>query len=239
MIHATADVQKSMSHIVDLLAPFGLFFAIEGLAPETWVNITFGLTEGWWRYNDVARRPSGPLLNAAGWRHLLTEVGFRDAVLVADDRSSEGTAHQAVILAARAEKRRRWIVLADHGGLALALAPALAASGDAVVAMDPLEWRAEIQRSDSSGARSLWVDDETKDERDGAVSASNLGIIYLGALDAEDERAAESYRVDLEFLKHAARAKEGKVWLVTKGAVNVRGLEDVTSPGQAALWGLG
>jgi microcystin synthetase protein McyG len=238
-IHATADVQKSMSHIVDLLAPSGLFLGIEGLEPETWVNITFGLTEGWWRYNDVSRRPSGPLLNAAGWRRLLTEVGFRDVVLVADDRSSEGTAHQAVILAARPEKRRRWVVLADNGGLALALALALAASGDDVSVMDSLEWRGAIQGSDPSGTRSLWIDDETKGDRDGAASESNLGIIYLGALDDEDGRGPESYRVDIEFLKQAARANEGKVWLITKGAVNVRGLEDVTSPGQAALWGLG
>lgn len=239
-IHATADVQKSMSHIVELLAPSGVFFAVEALAPESWVNITFGLTEGWWRYTDVARRPSGPLLNAAAWRSLLTEVGFREVVLVADDRSNEGAAHQAVIMAARSEERRRWVVLADRGGVGHALAPVLEASGDAVKIMDPDEWRAEIQLSRATEGRSLWLDGESKDIRkDVAASTANLGIIYLGALDEEARDAPDANLVDFEFLKHAAMAKAGKVWLVTKGAMNVRGLEDVTSPGQAALWGLG
>ena len=46
------------------------------------------------------------------------------------------------------------------------------------------------------------------------------------------EKRPESNLVDLEFFKHAARANKGKIWLVTKGTVNVRGLQDVTSPDQ-------
>ena len=238
-IHATADIQRSMSHIFDLLAPSGLFFAIEGLASETWVNITFGLSDGWWRFTDVGLRQNGPLLNAACWRHLLADVGFSDVVLVSDDRKNEGAARQAVIVATRAERRRRWVVLTDRGHLGRALAPALAASGDTVTVMDPREWRAVVESSHPAAKRSVWVDNETQYNRDGAASETNLGIIYLGALDEEDGKALDSDRMDLEVLKHAARVNDGKVWLVTKGAMNVRGLDDVTSPGQAALWGLG
>ena len=140
--------------------------------------------------------------------------------------------------AARTEKRRQWVVLADRGELGLALAPALEASGDAVKVMDPDEWRAEIQSSGSSLGRSLGVDGESEDLHEEAACEANLGIVYLGALDEEVQGEPDFNRVDLEFLKHAARAKEGKIWLVTKGAMNVRGLEDVTSPGQASLWGL-
>ena len=118
VVHATADIKKSMQHISDLLAPSGLFFAIEGLTPETWVNITFGLSEGWWRFTDVARRPSGPLLDAAGWRRLLAEVGFSDIVLVPNNRSDDGASRQAIIVAAWPGKHRRWVVLSDGGDLA-------------------------------------------------------------------------------------------------------------------------
>jgi acyl transferase domain-containing protein/acyl carrier protein len=154
------------------------------------------------------------------------------------DEQGDAGADQASA-AAEAKTRRRWIVLADRGELGARLAPALAASGDAVAVMEPREWRAAIESSQSTGKGPVFADDETRDGRDGAAPQSNLGIIYLGALDENDENAPESNRLSLEFLKYAARANEGKVWLVTKGAVNVRGLEDVTSPDQAALWGLG
>ena len=158
----------------------------------------------------------------------------------ASARPSDGdVAIRQSTIVAREGNRRRWVVLADRGNLGLALAPALAAFGDAVIIMDPHEWRTAIQCSHSTGSRSLSVHDETNDRRHDAASESNLEFIYLGALDEEDVKAAEPNLVDLEFLRQVAATKEGKVWLVTKGAVNVRGPEDVTSPGQAALWGLG
>jgi acyl transferase domain-containing protein/NAD(P)-dependent dehydrogenase (short-subunit alcohol dehydrogenase family)/SAM-dependent methyltransferase/acyl carrier protein len=229
-VHATADIQKSMLHIAQLLAPSGLFFAIEGLAPETWVNITFGLSEGWWRSTDAARRPNGPLLNAAGWRAVLVEVGFDDVAFVPDGGLDDGLPRQAIIIGARTEVRRRWVILADRGDLAPALAAALAASGAAVKIKDTREWRAEVKSAASNESRADWGHDD---------GAGELGIVYLGALDAEAMAAPESDAVDLDFLKYAATANAGKVWLVTKGAVDVRGIADVTAPDQAALWGLG
>jgi microcystin synthetase protein McyG len=228
-VHATADIRKSMLHIAGLLAPSGLFFAIEGLAPETWVSITFGLSDGWWRSTDAARRPNGPLLEAAGWRDVLADVGFRDVVFVSNGRVDDGVPRQAIIMAARTENRRRWVVLADRGGLAPALATALAASRDTITVMEPPEWRAEIQSSDSNGRHPARGDGADED----------LGIVYLGALDAGGATRTESDHDDLDFLKYAAKTNAGKVWLVTKGVVDVRGVEDVTSPDQAALWGLG
>ena len=153
--------------------------------------------------------------------------------------ATSARAGQASAAAAGAKTRRRWIVLADRGELGSRLASALAASGDAVAVMTPREWRAAIESSQSTGKGPVWGDGESRDGRGGAASRSNLGIIYLGALDEDDGNAPETNGLNLEFLKYAARATEGKVWLVTKGAVNVRGLEDVTSPDQAALWGLG
>jgi NAD(P)-dependent dehydrogenase (short-subunit alcohol dehydrogenase family)/aryl carrier-like protein len=144
-------------------------------------------------------------------------------------RASSALKGDVVRMAAYPEKRRRWVILSDGGDLAPALASALAAAGDTVGTMDQREWRTEIQSSHPTG-EPAWVN--------GAAADENLGIVYLGALDAA-RAASESYQVDFEFVKHAARANKGKIWLVTRGAVNVRGVEDVTSPEQAALWGLG
>jgi microcystin synthetase protein McyG len=236
VMHATADIQKSMSHIADLLAPSGLFFAIEGLAAESWVDITFGLSEGWWRFTDVARRPNGPLLDATGWRALLSELGFRDIVLAPNNRSDDGASRQAIIMAAWPGKRRRWVVLSDGGDLGRALAPALAASGDAVEIIEPREWRAASRSADMI-KQQPWRPDLAED-RDGPP----VGIIHLGALATNphaDQFPDLASREAFAFLKAAAGSRTGRVWLVTRGAQDVRGFEDVIAPDQAGVWGLG
>ncbi|MGA2411640.1 MAG: acyltransferase domain-containing protein, partial [Candidatus Binataceae bacterium] len=236
VLHATAELQKSMQHIGDLLVPSGLFFAIEGLAPETWVNITFGLTEGWWRFTDIARRPSGPLLDAAGWRDLLAEVGFSDIVLIPDLRSDDGGPHQAIIMAAWPEKRRRWLILSDDSGLGLALKPALSASGDAVELIETPKWRPAMSSPDVVKKQPWWPD--------GGINSDGppADIIYLGALKPSHDTASYpdfASREAFVLLQAAAGLRTGRVWFVTRGAQDVRGPEDVIAPDQAGLWGLG
>ena len=103
----------------------------------------------------------------------------------------------------------------------------------------PDEWRAEIQSSGSSLGRSLGVDGESEDLHEEAACEANLGIVYLGALDEEVARRALTLIESISSSSNMRRGpKRERFWLVTKGAMNVRGLEDVTSPGQASLWGL-
>ena len=40
--------------------------------------MTFGLTEGWWRFADRELRPAHPLLDAPRWCALLERAGFED-----------------------------------------------------------------------------------------------------------------------------------------------------------------
>jgi acyl transferase domain-containing protein/SAM-dependent methyltransferase len=231
-MHATADIKKSMQHIGDLLVPSGLFFAIEGLAPETWVNVTFGLTEGWWHSTDLARRPSGPLLEAAGWRRLLAEVGFSDVVLVPDHESDDGAAGQAIIMAAWPEKRRRWVVLSDGGDLARAFA----APGDEVELIEPREWRAALSSPDLIKQQPWWPG--WVEEGEGPL----VDIIHFGALETGQPVSSVSDLASREafvILQAAAGLRSGRIWLVTRGSQDVRGPEDVIAPNQAGLWGLG
>ena len=52
VLHATADVRQSLAHARRLLAPGGLLFLVEITRPERWIDLTFGMTEGWWRFLD-------------------------------------------------------------------------------------------------------------------------------------------------------------------------------------------
>ena len=71
VVHATADLRKSLAHIRRLLAPDGLLVMIEVTGPRRWVDVTFSLTDGWWRFVDADLRPGYPLLAVALWHELL------------------------------------------------------------------------------------------------------------------------------------------------------------------------
>ncbi|MDR3537694.1 MAG: amino acid adenylation domain-containing protein [Acetobacteraceae bacterium] len=77
VLHATADIADSLAHLHNLLAPGGVLLLVESTEPRRWVDIVFGLTEGWWRFTDIALRPDHPLLARVTWRQVLTAAGFQ------------------------------------------------------------------------------------------------------------------------------------------------------------------
>ncbi len=76
VLHATSDLHRTMTHVRSLLAPGGLAVLLEGTGPQDWVDLTFGLTPGWWKFTDRERRPDHALLSTASWIELLGETGF-------------------------------------------------------------------------------------------------------------------------------------------------------------------
>lgn len=131
ILHATRDLATTLGHVRTLVAPGGLILIVEGTAPTAFSDLTFGLTDGWWRFADTTLRPDHPLLDEGGWRALLDRCGF-EAVQIIAPRGPDGeTLGQSIILA-RAPQRapqRHWLLLADRGGTAAALAATLRQSG--------------------------------------------------------------------------------------------------------------
>ncbi len=119
-LHATTDLRRSLTHVRDLLAPGGLLILLEGTAPRHWVDLSFGLTEGWWRFTDERLRPSYPLLSRQRWESLLAELDFAK-VASTSCQAREGTAlfDQAVIIA-REPAPRRDVLPGEDGRSSLA-----------------------------------------------------------------------------------------------------------------------
>jgi acyl transferase domain-containing protein/NADPH:quinone reductase-like Zn-dependent oxidoreductase/NAD(P)-dependent dehydrogenase (short-subunit alcohol dehydrogenase family)/SAM-dependent methyltransferase len=243
VLHATRDLRATLRHVRALLAPGGALALLECTAPLRWGDLTFGLTEGWWRFDDapasslVPLRTRHPMLPPDAWRRLLAEAGFESIGVV----SGEATPwRQAVILARAATgpasttastAAASWLLLTDAGGLGDALADRL-----------------------SPGARRLpAVAGETAI---GAALAALLpgggdtlaGVVHLGALDAvgaSDPAAAAERTVctpvlDLVRALSATAGRIVPVWLVTRGAVDTTdGADGPPDAAQAALWGLG
>jgi NAD(P)-dependent dehydrogenase (short-subunit alcohol dehydrogenase family) len=126
VLHATRDVRASLSHAVSLLAPGGSLVLLEGTSARHWVDLTFGLTEGWWRFADRDLRPSHPLLPAAVWEGLLAECGLEVAVVPG---GSGLLFDQALVVGRRGAGDGRWLVV---GPGAAAIAPELRLEAGAV-----------------------------------------------------------------------------------------------------------
>ena len=98
VLHATADLAQSLAKLRALLAPGGLLVLLEITRRPAWLNIIFGITEGWWKFNDKELRPDHPLLEADQWLQLLAREGFEN-VSALSDSPDVGRAGQTVFLA--------------------------------------------------------------------------------------------------------------------------------------------
>ncbi|WP_148313291.1 SDR family NAD(P)-dependent oxidoreductase [Sorangium cellulosum] len=78
VLHATRDVAETLRHLKWLLADGGQLLFCETRAVQFFTTLTFGLLDGWWRFEDPERRlPRSPLLDIERWQRELREQGFR------------------------------------------------------------------------------------------------------------------------------------------------------------------
>ncbi len=115
VMHATADLGRTLGHAKELLAPRGLLVLVEGTAPQQWLDLIFGMVEGWWRFADKDLRPAHPLISQSKWIRLLERVGFEQAAAFPDE-NEEGLLGQCVDHGARATNRtsaRHGVPMAD------------------------------------------------------------------------------------------------------------------------------
>ncbi|MEI5033027.1 class I SAM-dependent methyltransferase [Streptomyces sp. S1A(2023)] len=77
VLHATPDVRHNVRAAARLLRPGGLLLINEGTRVLDAVTMVFGLTEGWWAYDDgELRQPHSPLLTPGTWRSVLLDSGL-------------------------------------------------------------------------------------------------------------------------------------------------------------------
>ena len=238
VLHATRDLHETVSHVASLLAPGGLLLLWEHTRAERWVDLVFGLTDGWWRFADTSLRPAHPLVTSTQWHALLEAHGMPGAATVQNERPGAASPH-AIICARRslADSRRAtdagrgWLVLADRSGLAETVAAALHARG---------------ARYRVVGAGEPIGLDESADR-----------VVDLRALDAEAPDTGDVVGVERTQVEQGRRivpivrallarpsGRRARLWLITRGA-QTTGADagDRTAArgtrAQAPVWGWG
>ncbi|MGB8479151.1 MAG: type I polyketide synthase [Acidobacteriaceae bacterium] len=141
VLHATADLRRTLAHIRAMLAPGGVLLLVEGIRPDRWLDLTLGLTDGWWRCSDFDLRPDHPLISAETWARLLTEKGFGSSQTISYT-VQDGTSSQQIVIVAQADANhtlatgdlktpsRHWMIFADEFGVGAALGKMLDARGE-------------------------------------------------------------------------------------------------------------
>jgi len=98
VLHATRRIEATLSHVRRLLAPGGILILIESTTATRFGDLTFGLTQGWWRFEDSDLRTDSPLLSRKAWLGVLAKSGFA-AVEALPDASTTQSTEQHVLLA--------------------------------------------------------------------------------------------------------------------------------------------
>jgi acyl transferase domain-containing protein/NADPH:quinone reductase-like Zn-dependent oxidoreductase/acyl carrier protein len=260
VLHATRNMRQTLSHVEKLLTPGGCLVAVEGVRRQRWVDLIFGLTEGWWLFEDLDLRPSYPLLSRETWRDLLDETGFDDVDVVPAVGETD-LYGQAIFVAKTPAKRRtstqtgapgrRWILFTDQDGVGAGLRAALAAKGDEcliVEAGDHFEYHEATRHA-------LVRIGEKGDVAALLQRAGDLhGVVFLWPLDDQptdrldvddvEQRCMASCNGALALVQalvefgEAVRAPP-RLWLVTRGAQQIGSVLAPLAVASAAIWGFG
>ena len=246
VLHATSNLSQTMQHVQQLLVHDGILILVENMARSRWVDLIFGLTEGWWRFVDNDLRPDYPLISDIQWQHLLENTGFQAITSISPEPTLfSRLSKQSVIVAQAAfvkSEAMTWLIFADSQGIGQQLATRLMAKGNICILVfsgDKYEQLAEqtfkinptssddferlIDRLDTQSLHSIvhfWSLDSVVTDLDMANNRGCIAVLHL-----------------VQSLVKKGFSKP--LWLITRNSQAV-GLESMPlSIAQSPLWGMG
>ncbi|MBE9216664.1 SDR family NAD(P)-dependent oxidoreductase [Plectonema cf. radiosum LEGE 06105] len=244
VLHATCNLEQTLTHVRQLLSPLGQLVLLEGTQPQRWLDLIFGLTDGWWRFTDTNLRSDYPLISFYQWESVLSKCGFEE---VAGFEAQP----QGVVLARKtgnlinrrdaeyAEGRdgEGWLIFADSHGLGEELARQL---GSDCVLVFPGEGYQEL------GEFRYRVNPLRKDDFERLLEGVAVEkVVHLWSLDiptsqVTDEQLELSSQLGCASALHLVQSMDSRqsLWLVTQGAIAIAN-NHVSNVIQSPLWGLG
>lgn len=149
VLHATKSLQVTLQNIHHLLAPSGLLLILEVEQRMSWIDIVFGLTDGWWRFEDYDIRSDYPLISREKWEQVLLSNGFSSPyftptstdkkefeqlvfMAVAENDLTPNDNEQSVPKYPTTSSEKHWLIFADLSGVADVLKNQLETAGNHV-----------------------------------------------------------------------------------------------------------
>ena len=257
VLHATANLSTTLTHVRQLIAPGGMLLLLEATSPQNWIDLTFGLTDGWWKFTDTDWRNSYPLLSENKWQEILIANGFENLeVLSLEDATGESLSKQAVFLAQNPAplptpaEQKHWLIFSDRQGTGEALANRLQSQNHNCTVVFPGENYQQIN------SQTFEINPADPQQCDRLLTALTTQfpihrIVHCWSLDTPNSQNLTAPGLKqaatlgcgsilhlIQGLIKAKTAQMPSLWLVTQGAQAV-GIEPVPLVAQSPLWGLG
>ncbi|QHG20750.1 type I polyketide synthase [Nostoc sp. ATCC 53789] len=261
VLHATTNIKQTLSNVKQLLAPGGMLVLYEATTRTSWVDLVFGLLEGWWKFQDYQLRPDYPLLSRSNWKKVLEDTGFTQVVTLPEVQGMPEILSQQAVIIAQAPQTiectgstaKSWLLFADDKGVAQQLARQLNSHGDVctlVFAGDKYEQIAPTEftiNPNNLSEYELLI-------RELATSSPSLnGVVQCWSISSGVSKTINSDELEklsfngcgttlflLQALVKGGLSQPPWLWLVTSGSQPVPTNHPVI-PGvaQSSLWGMG
>lgn len=95
-LHVVPNIRAALERLRELLRPGGVLGIVESTNRDRWLNLVWGLSEGWWQFDD---RELTPLMHASAWESAIQAAGFQHVALAPLAR--EAGADCALLLAGK------------------------------------------------------------------------------------------------------------------------------------------
>lgn len=99
VVHATKRIEDTLTCLKRLLAPNGVMGLIEEVSSKRWTDMTWGLAEGRWQFDDESIRKDSPLLSLEKWGEVLEKQEFKGVHILPRMPSMQATTDCALIIA--------------------------------------------------------------------------------------------------------------------------------------------
>jgi acyl transferase domain-containing protein/acyl-CoA synthetase (AMP-forming)/AMP-acid ligase II/acyl carrier protein/NAD(P)-dependent dehydrogenase (short-subunit alcohol dehydrogenase family)/SAM-dependent methyltransferase len=253
VIHATKDLEVSLKNIRGLLRKDGVLILNEATEKRAWIDLTFGMTEGWWRFEDQSRRMMHPLLNGEQWNNILRDSGFGDINLIAaEDELNRTYSGQHIIVSSKTrmqeDESNTLTLIISRSDLSEKVKLKLTKSiGNIVFANDSFAY--EIKSNDN-------IELDLKSESDVErlltekiiASAKKVDIVYVASVDEKISTADPSEETlqhcirllnIVKALKSAVYEQSPELKIVTRNSQQIISEDEIEGLSESSLWGLG
>ena len=265
VLHATQDIKQTIANVKQLLTAKGSLVLLEGTGQRNWVDLIFGLTEGWWRFTDTEIRSKHPLLTDKLWLDCFDDLGFESCTTVCPDKTGRDMLFKQSIVIAQTAKNNemakaqaeQWLVFSDEGGVADQLSERLIATGAVVTKVRAGDTYNQVGQSE------FVINPDSVSDYESVLSAIQnndsvkCNVLFFWALSLDDvDCALDTGVAGLAVASYASVLKlvqllvnnesvfNSRLWLITQGARSssiANQTVQATSAGiaQAPLWGMG
>ena len=264
VIHATRDLNTTLGHAQQLLASQGVLMMLEVTNNPVYLDFIFGMTEGWWLFEDLDLRPDHATMDPERWKSVLENLGYTDVACYSDIPDNSISCQNVIM--ARAEKldlsdglteseektrEADWLLFADQGGTVAKIADQLkglnkniytVTLGSGYNEISDTEW--EIDPLSQDDANKLIDAINAKGNLQGIIFGWGLDLMSNDQLNEETIVEAED-RAGMTLMNLMRKLNETQygydnptIWNLTRGSQTVGGTPEFINMAQMGLRGI-